>query len=562
MKTPSGARAQDSQPMPAAPQLPTLPGTRPLRPAGARRPRTEELEDEKTIERQNFPARKTPSRIDDELTPLPELPGEGALTVGSDPDLDDAWTLDLGLDASSWGSPDSASLPTLAAPHDDLDAVSSGTVNSEMSDEVTGEITARSNQAGASAPAPVPAPAAVITSEAPTLQVPVHPPSRPPEPRHQPPLVAPPDAPDVAPQTVEKAPSNLPASVRPRRLSTPRIESSFEVEALTGPGDPNPNIAPIVIEEAATFDIAEETRADPGPGAGFFEPMDDPDQQLDEIGFGPAGFGREAAQPGSGPAEEIRLDIPDIATHDPAAQGPDRARTTPDETSDALETQPMDLTMNRDGLGRRQPARTEELSRDPVLSQKSDIPSRNSDIWGSPVQDVAAPMSAEPVAPASISPASISVDDLPRFLLAELDREAPVEESSRQRLRRRISSLIEKARAAHRSGDRTRAVLALDLAVSEDPDSAITQKLIQLHRDEMCEIFQGYLGDAGGVPVMALGLSQLSGQNIDNRAAFLLSRIDGMLTIDELLDVSGMARVEAYRHLCVLVIKGILKIDT
>jgi hypothetical protein len=39
----------------------------------------------------------------------------------------------------------------------------------------------------------------------------------------------------------------------------------------------------------------------------------------------------------------------------------------------------------------------------------------------------------------------------------------------------------------------------------------------------------------------------------------LLSRIDGTLTIDELLDVSGMPRLEAYRHLCQLYLRGILR---
>ena len=58
---------------------------------------------------------------------------------------------------------------------------------------------------------------------------------------------------------------------------------------------------------------------------------------------------------------------------------------------------------------------------------------------------------------------------------------------------------------------------------------------------------------------LAKSLQELQSAPINPRAAFLLSRIDGTLTIDELLDVSGMPRLEAYRHLCQLYLRGILR---
>ena len=46
--------------------------------------------------------------------------------------------------------------------------------------------------------------------------------------------------------------------------------------------------------------------------------------------------------------------------------------------------------------------------------------------------------------------------------------------------------------------------------------------------------------------------------DLDPRAAFLLSRIDGNLSVDDLLDVSGMPRLEAMRVLALLVRRGIV----
>jgi hypothetical protein len=72
-------------------------------------------------------------------------------------------------------------------------------------------------------------------------------------------------------------------------------------------------------------------------------------------------------------------------------------------------------------------------------------------------------------------------------------------------------------------------------------------------------VFQSFLGDLSRQPQLAKPLHELANAPISPRAAFLLSRIDGMLSIDEILDVSGMPRLEAYRHLCQLFLRGILR---
>ena len=127
------------------------------------------------------------------------------------------------------------------------------------------------------------------------------------------------------------------------------------------------------------------------------------------------------------------------------------------------------------------------------------------------------------------------------------------------RTRRRISALFEKAHAFAEAGDAERSVAAVDLALSEDPNSAVTQKLITRNRDLIMGVFQGFIGTLDRVPHLARPLHALADAPINPRAAFLLSRIDGTLTIDELLDVSGMPRMEAFRHVCQLMLRGILR---
>jgi len=144
-------------------------------------------------------------------------------------------------------------------------------------------------------------------------------------------------------------------------------------------------------------------------------------------------------------------------------------------------------------------------------------------------------------------------------ILDEVDEGAPPDEPREEQTRRRISALMQRAIDYNARGETDKAVAAADLALSEDPNSALGQKLITRNRDTIMQIFQSFIGDLERMPQLARPLHELSNAPISPRAAFLLSRIDGTLTIDELLDVSGMPRMEAYRHICQLFLRGILR---
>lgn len=144
-------------------------------------------------------------------------------------------------------------------------------------------------------------------------------------------------------------------------------------------------------------------------------------------------------------------------------------------------------------------------------------------------------------------------------ILEDVDAGAPTTEPADDRTRRRITRLLELAGDWNDAGEVDKAVSAVDLALSEDPNSALGQKLITRNKDLIMSLFQSYLGNLDRMPQLARPLHELANAPISPRAAFLLSRIDGTLTIDELLDVSGMPRLEAYRHICQLYLRGILR---
>ncbi|MBS1123689.1 MAG: Tetratricopeptide repeat protein [Deltaproteobacteria bacterium] len=144
-------------------------------------------------------------------------------------------------------------------------------------------------------------------------------------------------------------------------------------------------------------------------------------------------------------------------------------------------------------------------------------------------------------------------------ILDDVEVGAPEHEAKEDRTRRRITALFDRALIWSRNGELEHAVAAIDLALSEDPNSALAQKLIHRNRDTMMSVFQAFLGDLQRQPLLARPLHELANAPISPRAAFLLSRVDGTLSLDEILDVSGMPRLEAYRYLCQLYLRGILR---
>ncbi|MEM9490250.1 MAG: hypothetical protein AAGC55_13975, partial [Myxococcota bacterium] len=311
---------------------------------------------------------------------------------------------------------------------------------------------------------------------------------------------------------------------------------SFEVEALTGPETPSLPVAAPVIEELQSMPIVPEL-ADSMPGGPTTEPLEDSSDGDDDLGLGPY--------------HGSQTDESSSANSDGPTSGRAATSARDDASAPSIE---LELSSLESAAGFDAPPAHSPLSSRPT-------PRPAAPQLGSPgpaASHTAQPAPAPIVTPYAKHPA---LDRLAHDLLGALEADAPAAESKRERRRRRVTGLFEQAEARYNAGDRMAAVIALDLAISEDPDSAITQKQIQLRRDAMCDMFQNYIGDAGATPALAVQMNELADENLDNRAMFLLSRIDGMLTVDELLDVSGMARVEAYRHLCVMLLKGILKLS-
>ncbi|TXD39204.1 hypothetical protein FRC98_02045 [Lujinxingia vulgaris] len=97
--------------------------------------------------------------------------------------------------------------------------------------------------------------------------------------------------------------------------------------------------------------------------------------------------------------------------------------------------------------------------------------------------------------------------------------------------------------------------------VLNQTDHAEARQLRGVLEGEMERIQQDRLGSLVQVPTLKVSMGDIAGLDLDHRAGFLLSQIDGMLCFEDILDMSSMSRLETLTLLADLFDKGIIGVD-
>jgi serine/threonine protein kinase len=150
------------------------------------------------------------------------------------------------------------------------------------------------------------------------------------------------------------------------------------------------------------------------------------------------------------------------------------------------------------------------------------------------------------------------IDARSEEILAHLDADAPPRESPQARAYRRIETLVHRALAYAGMGELDKAVTAVELALDEEPRTDAVQDLLHRNVDTIVGVYEGMLEDPYRKPTLVQPLHELPPMLIDERARSLLPLIDGQTSIRDLIARSGMSRLEAYRHLCQFMLRGII----
>ncbi len=120
--------------------------------------------------------------------------------------------------------------------------------------------------------------------------------------------------------------------------------------------------------------------------------------------------------------------------------------------------------------------------------------------------------------------------------------------------------LREEMRECFTLDDFTGALGAALLLIGKDPDDQEAAKIADACRQRLDAMYTGRLGGTHQVPSVQVPETELRWLGLDHRAAFLLSRMDGVMDIEALLDVCGMPRLEALQTLVELTELGAIRL--
>lgn len=110
----------------------------------------------------------------------------------------------------------------------------------------------------------------------------------------------------------------------------------------------------------------------------------------------------------------------------------------------------------------------------------------------------------------------------------------------------------------YESGDYGGALVLAEALLDEIPDDPTARRYADGCTEMLRQMYKARIGDGSQVLRIVMSGEELRSLNLDHRAGFLLSCIDGMSSIDDILDVSGMRELEALRILFELVQENVI----
>ncbi len=114
----------------------------------------------------------------------------------------------------------------------------------------------------------------------------------------------------------------------------------------------------------------------------------------------------------------------------------------------------------------------------------------------------------------------------------------------------------------HALGDFSGALALAEVLLQTDASDADATSVATECRTRLRQMYVSRLGGLDQVPSMAVPRSELKWLSLHHRAGFLLSQIDGVSTLEEIIDLAGMPEIEALRTLVDLLGQRVIELKT
>ena len=102
------------------------------------------------------------------------------------------------------------------------------------------------------------------------------------------------------------------------------------------------------------------------------------------------------------------------------------------------------------------------------------------------------------------------------------------------------------------------ALVVADQILADDPDNKPAKAGRKTCHDELEKLYIARIGSLEQVPTVAVSPQEIPNLALDHRSGFILALVDGVSTLDMILDMASMPRLDALRVLLELVQHGTL----
>ncbi len=107
-------------------------------------------------------------------------------------------------------------------------------------------------------------------------------------------------------------------------------------------------------------------------------------------------------------------------------------------------------------------------------------------------------------------------------------------------------------------GDFSGSLEMIEKILKVDPEHAEAREYLRQNETTLVAMYESKLGPLGRVPRLAIKPEEIMWLNLDHRAGFLLSQIDGTVDYENLFALSGLPRLDTARILAALLLDGVI----
>ena len=185
-----------------------------------------------------------------------------------------------------------------------------------------------------------------------------------------------------------------------------------------------------------------------------------------------------------------------------------------------------------------------------------------SNLWDADAEPVSPPAAKAHATPWDEGPSTseavvinpdAAVEARPRSRNVSSSRHAVVASAPVQDLATQCAALMQRVKEHHALGDFSGSLELVEKVLELNPNNSEAKDYLERNEDTLLKMYQSKLGSLEKTPRLMMSPDQIIWLNLHHKAGFVLSRVDGMATFEDILSLSAMPRLEATRILAQLV---------